>query len=624
MAVLSKQEFKEKWGGKFADNTIQDIDEAMLRDFRQDIADTFAHVGAISAPTAPDYDSGAIYAKGALVLFGLPNKLFYQAKVPGLLPTPTPVEETAEWLPVAPPLSPLLPYREMPVLQAQDYSSNGLLEPSTLYRLTGRVDAAGAALDDVLVAAVSRHQVAGADAYAIHIDPQTRQEQLLAVSYELATDITSPRTGGAVALPVFVDENGNIIVGVNASHSIAGNFNTIIGGEDCHIDHPASSFNYISSSTGVQILAGRDNSVSSSRGGTIEGGRSNTIVGGGGVIPATCSGVTLINCADFIAPAGVNDATYINNVLVGGSSGAARVQLTTEPGRRVAVLAVESNQLAISSVRLFDNASAANFQLNKRVGGNWAPGTQLPLSSLNAAISALTPAELTAGAEIEIETQQTGEQANQFLALFSLAGRSGTLLLLGTRPARRVYNPDVSPQPQRGLLFNAPGSTQQRFSFPTPALTEATLTFWVRRNQAFDAGTEYWCVSGRPATNAYLTGDSSFNLLYYSDGVSFSTCALGMPTGLWKRVTVLLTNVVAGEITINGSSSASGISGLVNLEYHDVRLYSRHFSIDERNNRTAAPTDSLLARFTLPYDLDTSVPVLDESGHGATGTLSNF
>jgi hypothetical protein len=198
MAVLSKQEFRDKWEGKFADNTIQNVDEAMLRDLRLDIADTFVDVAAISAPTAPDYDAGAIYAKGAVVLFGQPNKLFYQAKLPGLLPAPTPGVETAEWLPVARPLSPLLPYRELSAQQGRDFASDGLLEPSMLYRFTERVNANGDPLDDVLVAAVSRQSVAGADAYAIGIDPQTRQEYLLAVSYDLLADITSPRTGAGV------------------------------------------------------------------------------------------------------------------------------------------------------------------------------------------------------------------------------------------------------------------------------------------------------------------------------------------------------------------------------------------------------------------------------------------
>jgi hypothetical protein len=199
MAVLSKQEFRDKWGDKFADNTIQDITEAVLRDFRQDIADVFADVGAISAPTAPDYDAGAIYGQKALVLFGLPKR-FYQAKVPGLLPAPTPGVETAAWLPVADPLSPLLPYREMSAQQGRDFSSDGLLEPSKLYRLIDRVDAStGEALDDVLVVALSRHKVNEADAYTIGLDPQTREEYLVAVSYDLLTDTTAPRAAGGAS-----------------------------------------------------------------------------------------------------------------------------------------------------------------------------------------------------------------------------------------------------------------------------------------------------------------------------------------------------------------------------------------------------------------------------------------
>jgi hypothetical protein len=48
----------------------------------------------------------------------------------------------------------------------------------------------------VLVGAVSRYHVAEAAAYAVGLDPQTQQEYLLPISYELATDTTSPRMGG--------------------------------------------------------------------------------------------------------------------------------------------------------------------------------------------------------------------------------------------------------------------------------------------------------------------------------------------------------------------------------------------------------------------------------------------
>jgi hypothetical protein len=167
------------------------IRPAHFRAFAADIRATFV---AQVAPNVPEYDPNYFYPAAYLVVF---EGLFYRTKVEGFLPAPTPGQESAEWTPALMPLSPVLPYREMSVQQGQDFGSDGLLEPSKLYRLTGRVDAStGEPLDDVLVGAVSRHHVAGADAYTIGLDPQTRQEQLLAVSYELTTDTTSARTGG--------------------------------------------------------------------------------------------------------------------------------------------------------------------------------------------------------------------------------------------------------------------------------------------------------------------------------------------------------------------------------------------------------------------------------------------
>jgi hypothetical protein len=175
---------------RFADNELMKIRPAHFRAFAADIRATFV---AQVAPNVPEYDPNYFYPAAYLVVF---EGLFYRTKVEGFLPAPTPGQESAEWTPALMPLSPVLPYRELSVQQGQDFGSDGLLEPSKLYRFTGRVDADGAALDDVLVVAVSRHSVAGADAYTIGLDPQTREEQLTAVSYELATDTTSPRTGG--------------------------------------------------------------------------------------------------------------------------------------------------------------------------------------------------------------------------------------------------------------------------------------------------------------------------------------------------------------------------------------------------------------------------------------------
>lgn len=48
MAVLTEDQFAQKWAGKFADNTIQNIDEPVLREFKEDIKDSFATVAGVS------------------------------------------------------------------------------------------------------------------------------------------------------------------------------------------------------------------------------------------------------------------------------------------------------------------------------------------------------------------------------------------------------------------------------------------------------------------------------------------------------------------------------------------------------------------------------------------------
>lgn len=69
MAQLSKAAFLSKWDTLFADNSTRQISEADMRDFRQDIADSFSLVGgAITASTA----GGTI----TLDFNGLPDVLF--------------------------------------------------------------------------------------------------------------------------------------------------------------------------------------------------------------------------------------------------------------------------------------------------------------------------------------------------------------------------------------------------------------------------------------------------------------------------------------------------------------------------------------------------------------------
>jgi hypothetical protein len=187
---LSRTDFKDKWQKQFEDNDEFLISAADLREFSDDIQDSFF---SSAASNVPEYAPRTFYAKDYLVTFNGP---FFRAKVAGYLPPPMPGEETDAWKPSEKPLSAVLAYQELPVIQAQDYSSDGRLDPTTLYRLRGRTSADGLALDDVLVVAMSRRSVAGADAYLIGLDAQTREEYLLPVSYELATDTTAPRAAG--------------------------------------------------------------------------------------------------------------------------------------------------------------------------------------------------------------------------------------------------------------------------------------------------------------------------------------------------------------------------------------------------------------------------------------------
>jgi hypothetical protein len=187
---VKPEDFQVASNQRFADNELMHIRPAYFRAFAADIRATFV---SQLAPNVPEYDPNYLYPVEYLVTYQGP---FYRARQEGFLPAPTPGQETAEWKPVQPPLPATLPYRELTVLQAQDWASDGLLVPSTLYRLQGRVAATGDPLADVLVVAVSRHHLSEADAYTVSLDAQTRQEQVLPVSYSLATDTTGARAAG--------------------------------------------------------------------------------------------------------------------------------------------------------------------------------------------------------------------------------------------------------------------------------------------------------------------------------------------------------------------------------------------------------------------------------------------
>jgi hypothetical protein len=188
--VLTPAQLKQRTDDRFPDNDFLFITPKSFRDQGDDMLATFVPLAEANVPA---YDPTRFYAEEYLVTF---DGLYYRAKVQGFLPAPTPGQETAEWLPDLKPLPATVPYRELTVLQAQDWASDGLLVPSTLYRLQGRVTATGDPLADVLVVAVSRHHLSEADAYTVSLDAQTRQEQVLPVSYSLATDTTGARAAG--------------------------------------------------------------------------------------------------------------------------------------------------------------------------------------------------------------------------------------------------------------------------------------------------------------------------------------------------------------------------------------------------------------------------------------------
>ena len=705
--MLTPEQFKDRNDERFANQAFQRINEKTYRDQGDDMLDTFVPLAEANVPA---YDPTRFYAEEYLVTF---DGFYYRAKVQGFLPAPTPGQETDEWKPDFKPLPALLPYREMSVQQGQDFASDGLLEPSKLYRLTGRVDADGEALADVLVVALSRHTVAGADAYTIGIDPQTREEQLLAVSYELATDTTAPRSGGGGGAGGYTKAEADALLaakgsaqvqskhslqlatlGVQASPVMVYKANDIVAGYLTLDESLADSDSKVFQRFNVaELTLSRSNNpalpgwaaYSNGEGATLflansavlslpgtssdalrvenffifqaSGSRLCRIdilsTSGAGSDPATLpkflnnriavpmrfyGGAITIEGGNYVAFQGTGEIHLFGNVAIGfvdagirivdhrstgsggGGQGAGRVQLTTLAGARVAAIALTSAAATFTELELFDNASAANFQLNKRVAGNWQAGGQLALPALNTAIGVLTADELAEGAEVEIETVAI-KPANPLLALFN-APAGG--YLRGSRASRRVYNPDSSPEPQVGFLFNGNGAQNQCFSFPNPAISEGCVVFWLKRNVQPGVGNEYWILSARPANSGvYVAVDSASQIDYYVETQKRVNSQEGAPAGQWVPVVCNLPALQAGQISLFSGIPGSG-AGPSQIEIYDVRFYSRKFTLAEIGNRTVSPQDSLLARFTFPATLDPTKPVLDDSGHGNHGTLYNF
>jgi len=703
--VLTPAIFQRRQADRFADNEFQRITEGSFRELAADMLATFVPLAEANVPA---YDPTRFYAEEYLVTF---DGLYYKAKIQGFLPAPTPGEETAEWKPDFKPLPPTLPYREMSAQQGRDFGSDGLLVPSTLYRLTGRVDAGGDALDDVLVVALSRHNVNEADAYTIGLDPQTREEYQVAVSYELATDTTAPRSAGIGGAGGYTKAEADMLLaakgsaqvqaqhtlqlatlGVQASPVMAYKGGDTVAGyltlDEALADSDSKVFQrfnvaeltlsqsnspavpgwaaYSNGEGATLFLA--NNAVLSLPGTSSDAlrvenffvfqapgsrlGRIDVLsTYGAGSDPATLpkflnnriavpmrfyGGAITIEGGSYVAFQGTGEVHLFGNVATGfvdagitivdhrstgsggGGQGAGRVQLTTIAGARVAAIVLKSAQDTFTDLALFDNTTSAKFQLNQRVAGNWQAGVQQALPEVNAAISVLTPQELADGAEVEIETVAI-TPANPLTVIFN--GPMGGYLR-GSRAARRVYNPAASPEPQVGFAFNK-AAQNQCFSFPNPTLPEGCVTFWMKRNLQPGAGNEYWLLSARPASNLYAVVDGNFGLEYYVDGKAYDNTLLGSAAGQWVRVVIQLPAMQVGTINFLSGFPGTG-AGVNNVEIFDLRFYSRRFSAAELADRTAAPADSLLARFTFPATLDPTQPVTDESGHGNHGTLYNF
>ncbi|MCC2547726.1 hypothetical protein LJY25_14820 [Hymenobacter sp. BT175] len=129
---------------------------------------------------------------------------------------------------------------------------------------------------------------------------------------------------------------GGLVVGLSGNQSTIStdpgfDANLIVGGDDNLI-------------TGAAGLCG----ITGGAGNLIQGGTSNLITNSTGcIIPATCNGVTLLNCSSFTAPANTQDKTYINNAEA-GTGGADRYQAAKDDtGRYNDVVLMEPKTFAL-------------------------------------------------------------------------------------------------------------------------------------------------------------------------------------------------------------------------------------------------------------------------------------
>jgi hypothetical protein len=130
----------------------------------------------------------------------------------------------------------------------------------------------------------------------------------------------------------------------------------------------------------------------------------NVVVNADGSMSAPAGGTPVVleqnlsSNSAFAAPSVAAVSAAVLSVLK------TRVNLVTEQGKRVATLGV-TGRWVLSNLVFFNNVNTCGFQLNKRVNGNWQPGSyRQTLSGINTDLVGLTDAELAAGVEMEIAT----------------------------------------------------------------------------------------------------------------------------------------------------------------------------------------------------------------------------
>ena len=189
MATLTATDYKAKWNDLFADNTIQDIDEARLRSFAADTADSFGG-GQVNVPR---YVAGTVYPKDYLILQALvpggPEYLFRARKL-GMLPAPTSqYGDSTSWKPALPTVPDNATSQSGTWAAVWQAWNDQELSAGRQYIITGRDDGL-----DVYLEALDRSNFKADVAYTIDNGSQAAPQ--VRVDYDLPTDSWVVHQGG--------------------------------------------------------------------------------------------------------------------------------------------------------------------------------------------------------------------------------------------------------------------------------------------------------------------------------------------------------------------------------------------------------------------------------------------